>query len=92
MTGNRQEPGWREPDKADLDRLTQVATFAADLVWFEERTNREITEAERTRRMVRASLRLLLANGLIAATNVPDDQFVFMDPPDDGKVDRDTET
>lgn len=69
---------WNEPDAPVLDQLTSHGSAAADMVAI----GFSGTGAERTKASVRAALRMLLANGLIAA--VPEDDwppYVVLDPP-----------
>jgi len=83
-------PGtWNEPDSEVLDQLTHTALFAADAEAIKPgppsrsfRNPVPETPHEKTRRVVRATLRMLLANGLI--TVVPPEsrpEWVVLDPP-----------
>jgi hypothetical protein len=86
-------PGaWDEPDKAALDGLTNYAMFAASSEALKPGPPSRIphpdggkmgeTPNERTTRVVRAALRMLLANKLISVT--PPDQrgeYIVLDPP-----------
>lgn len=89
-------PGtWNEPDTELLDQLTHTAMFAADTEAMKpgppsrsfhnaDGSLTPETPHERTVRIVRATLRMLLANGLI--TVVPPDErpeWVILDPPED---------
>ncbi len=88
-------PGnWNEPDVKVLDQLTRCAALAADTEALRVPTPlsrirnpdgslQNETGHERTVRLVRASLRVLLANGIITA--LPLDQwpeYTVIDAPD----------
>jgi hypothetical protein len=83
---------WNEPDGKLLDQLTHQAVFAADSealrpgppsrIRSPDGSEQGETGHERTVRMVRATLRMLLANGLItvvAPENWP--EWIVLDPP-----------
>jgi hypothetical protein len=59
------------PPGAVLDLLVQHGCFAADSAYFSAPVS--ATEAEKTRMMIRAALRLLLRNGLV--TVVPQSEW-----------------
>lgn len=83
---------WDEPDAGVLDQLTHQAVFAADSEALRpgppsripnpDGTRQGETGHERTRRIARATLRMLLANGLVAAVPQADwPEYVVLDPP-----------
>lgn len=63
-------PAWVEPDAELLEMLTRNGCFAADSAVLDAGP---ITRAEATRVAVRAALRVLAANGMIAV--VPREQW-----------------
>ena len=86
-------PGsWNEPDGEVLDRLARNAMFAADgeamrpgppsRVRNPDGSQQGETGHERTGRVVRAALRMLLANGLVIPV-APGEwpEYVVLDPP-----------
>lgn len=88
-------PGtWNEPDAALLDELTRQAVFAADSEALRTGPPSKIrnpdgsqqgeTGHERTVRVTRATLRMLLANGLITSPPRGDwPEWIMIDPPDE---------
>jgi hypothetical protein len=86
-------PGtWNEPDTELLDGLARHATRAADTEALKAAPRSRIpgpsglpqgeTGHERTARVVRAAVRMLLANGLVAAVPVEDwPEYVVIDAP-----------
>jgi hypothetical protein len=79
MTGITGFPGnWKEPSGDLLDQLTRHGASGADLAVIGSAG----TQAEKTRAAIRSALRLLLANGLIAAVP-PEDwpPYVVLDAP-----------
>lgn len=85
-------PGtWNEPDSGLLDQVTRHAMFAADAEAMRAGPPSRIrnpdgspqgeTGHERTGRIVRASLRLLLANGIVTAEPGNWPEYVVLDPP-----------
>lgn len=95
MSANGLPGDWNEPDRELLDRLTRTAMFAADEEAMKpgppsrsfrnpDGSHPPETPHERTVRVVRAALRMLLANGLVAA--VPPEEcpeWVVLDPPEE---------
>jgi hypothetical protein len=84
---------WREPDPAEVDAVLRVAMFAADdaalspgppsRIRNPDGSPQSETGHERTQRIVRAALRMVLANGLVRA--VPHDEwpeYTQMNPPE----------
>jgi hypothetical protein len=91
-TGESGLPGaWDEPDGETLDRLTRLAMFAGDAEAIKpgppSRSFRDPvpeTPHEHTRRVVRAALRMLLANGLVTPTPPAEcPEYVVLDPPEE---------
>lgn len=86
------ETRWDEPDGEVLDALTRQVMFAADLEWFKPGPASSIrnpdgsvqgeTGAERMRRIVRAALRMALANGLVTAVPLDEwPEYTATEPP-----------
>jgi hypothetical protein len=86
-------PGtWNEPDTEVLEQLTHNAMFAADdeamkpgppsSIRNPDGSRQGETPHEHTTRVVRAALRMLLANGLVTAA-APEDwpEWAVLDPP-----------
>jgi hypothetical protein len=94
MTGGGLPGTWNEPDGEALDRLTHLAMFAADgeamkpgrpsSIRNPDGSQQGETGHERTVRVVRAALRMLLANALITPTP-PEDcpEYTVLDPPEE---------
>jgi hypothetical protein len=91
MTGSpRREPtgrradGWIEPDASALAELTQTGLLAADSA---AATAGADIPADRDRKVIRAALRGLLANGIITPTaRELWPEWVQLDPPEDGGI------
>lgn len=75
-------PGsWTEPDAALVDRLTQYGCAATgDVVFGDYQAWLALTGAERERRLIRAAVRALLANGCIVAADPMPEWFIMTDP------------